>query len=100
SAVAGAADPPGTPRSNEALKICARARAMRDADEKLTLAARGLTVAEEAVAADDHDPKAHFAVFCNLGTAMKQRGVSVRNLVDIRRLRPGIDRPRRPAPDW
>src|SRR5262249_41493087 len=99
-AVAAADDPPGTPRSNEALEICARARATRDADEKLTLAARGLTVAEEAVAADDHDPMAHFAVFCNLGTAMKQRGVSVRSLVDVGRLRREIDRTLELAPDW
>jgi tetratricopeptide (TPR) repeat protein len=98
--VAQAADPPGTPRSNEALGVCSRARAARDADEKNRLAARGLALAEQAVAEDEHDPKAHFAVFCTLGTEMKQRGVGIRSLVDVRRLRREIDRTLELAPGW
>jgi hypothetical protein len=98
--VARAADPPGTPRANESLEVCARARAARDAEEKSRLAARGLALAEQVVAENERDPKAHFAVFCNLGTQMKQRGVSMRSIVDVRRLRREIDRTLELAPDW
>ena len=98
--VARAADPPGTPRANESLEVCSRAGATHDADEKSRLAARGLALAEQAVADDERDPKAHFAVFCNLGAQMKQRGVSVRSVVDVRRLRREIDRTLELVPDW
>src|SRR5207237_9271684 len=98
--VGRAADPPGTPRGNEALDVCGRARATHDAGEKSRLAARGLALAEQAVAEDERDPKAHFAVFCNLGTQMKQRGVSIRSMVDVRRLRREIDRTLELAPEW
>ena len=98
--VARAADPPGTPRANESLDVCSRARATRAADEKSRLAAQGLALAEQAVAEDERDPKAHFAVFCNLGTQMKQRGVSIRSMLDVRRLRREIDRTLELAPEW
>jgi len=98
--VARAADPPGTPRANQALDVCSQARATRHAEEKNRLAARGLVLAEQAVAEDERDPKAHFAIFCNLGTEMKQRGVSIRSLVDVRRLRREIDRTIELAPEW
>jgi tetratricopeptide (TPR) repeat protein len=98
--VARAADPPGTPRANEALDVCGRARATRDADEKTRLAAQGLALGEQAVVDDERDPKAHFAVFCNLGTQMKQRGVSIRSMMDVRRLRREIDRTIELAPEW
>src|SRR4029077_9436985 len=39
-------------------------------------------------------------IFCNLGTEMKQRGVSVRSLVEIRRLRREVDRTLELAPEW
>src|SRR6266704_2470375 len=95
-----AADPPGSPRANEALALCGRAGETREEKAKHELLARGLAAAEEAVAADERDPKAHFAVFCNLGKEMKLRGVGVQSLFGVRRLRREIDRTLELAPDY
>jgi tetratricopeptide (TPR) repeat protein len=97
-ALVRAADPPGSPGANEALAIC-RQKAATPA-EKRVLLARGLALAEQAVEADERDPKAHFAVFCNLGTEMELRGVSISSVVAVRRLRREIDRTLELAPDW
>jgi tetratricopeptide (TPR) repeat protein len=96
---APAADPPGSPKANDALALCLREKTT-SAEEKRALLARGLTLAEQAVAADDADAKAHFAVFCNLGKEMKLRGVGIGSLVAVRRLRREIDRTLELAPDY
>jgi len=93
-----AADPSGSPRANEALSLCERETA--SADEKRALLERGLTLAEQAVTADDGDAKAHFAVVCNLGREMEFRGVSLGSLIALRRLRREIDRTLELAPDY
>ena len=54
--------------------------------------ARGLAVAERAVAANDGDAKAHFAVFCNLGRKLANEGASLAGVSDVERLRDEIDR--------
>ena len=95
---ARAADPPGTPLANQALAIC-NAEAPTPAERRANLA-RGLALAEEAVAADERDAKAHFAIFCNLGTDLKLRGVALTSLFAIRRLRREIDRTLELAPDY
>jgi len=95
---ARAADPPGSPRANQALAVCL-ADAATPAERRANLA-RGLALAEEAVAADERDPKAHFAVFCNLGNDLKLRGVGVQSLFGVRRLRREIDRTLELAPDY
>src|SRR5207245_3807167 len=95
---ARAADPPGSPRANQALALCL-ADAATPAERRANLA-RGLALAEEAVAADERDPKAHFAVFCNLGNDLKLRGVGVQSLFGVRRLRREIDRTLELAPDY
>jgi hypothetical protein len=85
--VAAAADPPGSPGANEALAVCERAGETSDPAEKRRLLAHGLELAEAAVAADERDAKAHFAVFCNLGKDMETRGIGVASVVALRRLR-------------
>jgi tetratricopeptide (TPR) repeat protein len=95
---ARAADPPGSPRANQALALCL-ADAATPAERRTNLA-RGLALAEEAVAADEDDAKAHFAVFCNLGNDLKLRGVAVQSLLGVRRLRREIDRTLELAPDY
>src|SRR5439155_314713 len=69
-------------------------------EERRANLARGLALAEEAVAADERDAKAHFAVFCNLGNDVKLRGVAVMSLFAVRRLRREIDRTLELAPDY
>ena len=93
-----AADPPGSPRANQALAVCL-ADAATPAERRANLA-RGLALAEEAVAADERDPKAHFAVFCNLGNDLKLRGVALQSLFAVCRLRREIDRTLELAPDY
>jgi hypothetical protein len=96
---APAADPPGSPRVDEALALCLRAP-KAPPEEKPRLLEQGLALAEEAVAADERDAKAHFAVFCNLGKQMELRGVGIRSLLAVRRLRREIDRTLELAPDY
>jgi tetratricopeptide (TPR) repeat protein len=100
TAVARAADPPPSPQADEAIALCERSREPGDPDEQRRLRERGLALAEQAVAADDHDPRAHFAVFCNVGSEMQAAGLSPRNLVAVRRLRREIDRTVALAPHW
>jgi tetratricopeptide (TPR) repeat protein len=99
SAAAIAADPPGTPASREALALCNRVETMPDKDQPAMLE-RALALAERAVAADDRDALAHFAVFCSLGRRMRGAGVAFSALVDLRRLRSEIDRTLELAPDF
>jgi len=93
-----AADPPGSPRANQALAICLQEAATPE--ERRANLKRGLALAEEAVVADERDAKAHFAVFCNLGNDLKLRGVAVSSLFAVRRLRREIDRTLELAPDY
>ena len=86
--VAGAADPPGTPASREALELCHRADDAPEG-ERAALLDRALAQAERAVVADDGDALAHFAVFCSVGA-----------LAELRRLRREIDRTLELAPDF
>ena len=95
---ARAADPPGSPRADQALAVCLAAAATPE--ERRANLARGLALAEEAVAVDERDAKAHFAIFCNLGTDLKLRGVALTSLFAIRRLRREIDRTLELAPDY
>src|SRR5262249_62402426 len=91
SAGALAAAPPGSRRANKALALCEREAG--SVEEKRALLARGLKLAEEAVAEDDGDAKAHFAVVCNLGKEMELRGASLASLIALRRLRREMDPP-------
>jgi hypothetical protein len=91
------AAPRGSERAREAFALCV------DDDRGTDTAARwarGVTLAEEAVAADDSDATAHFALFCNLGKQAEAAGISVTGLVAVRRLRREIDRTLALAPDW
>jgi len=97
--VAGAADPPGTPASREALELCHRADDAPEG-ERAALLDRALAQAERAIAADDGDALAHFAVFCSLGGKMRRAGASVGALAELRRLRREIDRTLELAPDF
>src|SRR6266850_4698398 len=92
--IAGAASSPLA----EALALCKQAD-RAPASEKYALLERGLAAAEAAVAADDHDGAAHFAVFCNLGKRMRLDGASFSSLISLRRLRREVDRALELAPD-
>jgi hypothetical protein len=98
-AFAAAADPPGTPAAHAALDLCHRAQ---DAppSERAALFGRALRLAEQAVAEDERDAIAHFAVFCSLGGKMELAGLRVGALLGLRRLRREVDRTLELAPDF
>jgi len=96
---AAAADPKGSPRAEEALALCNRSDDVAAA-EKAALLDRSLALAEEAIAADGADAKAHFAAFCALGHRTELDGKGVRSLLALRRLRQEIDRTLELAPDY
>ena len=86
-----AVDPPGTPRSQKALAVFLEARATTGADRGSRLD-RAVALAEEAIAADDRDPVAHFVLFCALGLRAEMSGASLQSLTLVRRMRGEIDR--------
>jgi tetratricopeptide (TPR) repeat protein len=96
---APAADPPGTPGSREALALCNRGQ---DAPpgERQAILARSLTLADEAVAADERDALAHFARFCALGEQARIAGASVTSLLKLRSIRHAVERTLALAPDF
>ena len=100
AAAARAAEPPGSPGAREALHLCYEADDATTREEKRALLDRGLALAEKAVAADDRDALAHFAVFCNLGRRTELAGLSVGSLAALRRLRREVDRTLELAPEF
>jgi tetratricopeptide (TPR) repeat protein len=96
---APAADPPGTPSSREALALCNRAQDA-PAGERPALLARSLTLADEAVGADEQDALAHFARFCALGEQARIAGASVTSLLKLRPIRRAVERTLALAPDF
>jgi cytochrome c-type biogenesis protein CcmH/NrfG len=76
--VAGTAGavPAGQPVALEALALCRAAEHLEGAAQRRSLE-RGLALAAAAVAADDRDAAAHFAMFCALGRLVLIRGFDV-----------------------
>jgi tetratricopeptide (TPR) repeat protein len=94
-----AAHPTGSAGAEGALAACNRSDALPERD-RLAAVTAALAAAEAAVAADEHDAVAHFAVFCALGRQMRLRGLGIRDLLDVRRLGHAVDRAVELAPDW
>jgi hypothetical protein len=90
---------PGSPRGLEALALCRFAAEEPDTSARVALLDRGLALAEAAVASDDADAAAHFAVFCNLGRRLQLHPLSFGSLMSIRRVRREIDRTLALTPD-
>jgi len=80
---------PATDAAAAALAICDRADQLTGQERTRTLA-RGLELAEHAVVADQHDAKAHFAVFCNLGKLAEDASMFRQALI-VGRLKHEID---------
>jgi len=80
---------PATDAAAAALALCDRADQLTGQERTRTLA-RGLELAEHAVVADQHDAKAHFAVFCNLGKLAEDASMFRQALI-VGRLKHEID---------
>lgn len=93
--------PPGSPRSRAALDACHRAEARPDSDAtKADQLDQAVKAGEEAVAADETDPIAHFALFCSLGERLRFKGLSMGAVFGLRRTRREIDRTLELAPEY
>jgi len=97
-AAAAAAEPPGSRVAKESLVLCDHADDLSGDDQWAALV-RGVQLAEDAIAADSRDAKAHFALFCNLGKQTKVRGLGLSSLLKFRRLRRELDTTLTLAPD-
>lgn len=75
---------------DQSLTLCAAADELAPEEREIALA-RGLALADAAVAADDRSARAHYAVVCNLGKATALRGVSLGAFRAVARLRREID---------
>lgn len=89
-ASAALAAPNGSSTAREALVLCNRADGL-SGDEREEALARGMELAERAVAADARDGLAHFATVCNLGRQMQSGGMGFGQLLKLRRLRRELD---------
>ena len=90
---------PARASDDSARGLAARARADCEAGRRATdrqarkdLFDRGQQLAERAVALDDNNPDAHFALFCNLGELMRLDGENLSQIFQLRRLMAEVDR--------
>jgi hypothetical protein len=90
--------PPGSSTASESLALCEGADKL-SGEERCAALARGMELAEQALAADEHDGRAHFAVVCNLGKQMEAEGMGLTQLFRLRRLRNSVDAALAAAPD-
>ena len=91
--------PSGSPVATEALAICIRA-AKAPAAARPDLLRRSVDLAERAVAENDQDPVAHFAVFCSLGRRLQGTGAGFGAVMTLRRAQRAIDRALALSPDY
>jgi hypothetical protein len=90
-AVAIDADAQAVERSiREALALCAAADRV-SLETRLPMLARGLDLAEAAVALDERSAEAHFAIVCTLGKATSLARVGLGTFAAVARLRQEID---------
>jgi len=94
-----AGPPPGTSASRTAIKLCEEAGRVPEA-QQLAHYEVALAAAEAAVAHDERDALAHFAVFCALGGRMQRQGLGPGALIGLMRLRREVDRTIELAPDF
>jgi tetratricopeptide (TPR) repeat protein len=86
-------------KAEQAVALCAKVEGA-SIEERADLLKRGLARADEAVAENDTDPVAHYAVFCNLGRQMEFERVSASTITAVRRIRKEVDRALELKPDY
>jgi hypothetical protein len=92
-ASAALADDTSRAKARAALAVCDEVEHMPpDRQARIDRLDEGVTIAEEAVKADDGDGRAHFALFCNVAKRVTLAGLSWRVLGELRRSRQEIDR--------
>jgi len=71
---------------------CEKGRAAGERSERQQHFERGNELAERAVALDDDNAQAHFAIVCNMGELMRLDGESISDIFQLRTLMNEIDR--------
>lgn len=87
-----ARDASGSPAARQAVTLCLDAAKVEDDAQRADMLQRGLDGAERALAENENDAKAHFAVFCNLGRKLEEGGASIAGVANVDRLQSEIDR--------
>ena len=100
-AVAAQANDQSRAQAADAIAVCESADELPAGDKtrKIERLEQGLRLAQTAVASDDQDARAHFAVACNLGKQLDLAGLSWRIFGQVRRMQAEIDRAQALAPD-
>jgi cytochrome c-type biogenesis protein CcmH/NrfG len=85
-------------KTAEAWAIC-QSNTPADPIARMAALARGVAVAEAAVAIDPQSARAHFALFCNLAKQLELAGLSWRSLQRLARVKATLERALVLAPD-
>ena len=83
----------------EAMHECSLGRQAQTRTDRIHHFASGQALGEQAVAADESSPDAHFALFCNLGEQLRVDGESLSSLFGFRRMMKELNRTLELAPD-
>lgn len=86
--------------SARSIEVCEQGREATDRDVREHDFTEGLMLAEQAVALDDENAAAHFAVFCNMGEIMRLDGESISSVFQFRRLMTELNRALELDPDY
>jgi hypothetical protein len=97
---AAAAVPTATDLARQGLDECEAGRRATTRDEREKHFVNGQAVAERAVALDDRNAEAHFAVFCNMGEYMRLDGESISSVLQLNRLMSELDKAIELRPDY
>lgn len=82
----------GPSLAKQALEQCNQGRLTDDRDTRLAHFQQGQLLGEQAVASDEGNAEAHFALFCNLGELLRVDGESLTSLFGLRRMMRELDR--------
>ena len=85
--------------AGEAIRLCEEAQ-QADATTRDRMLERGLELAEAAVAADEHDARAHFGLFCVQARQVEAAGLSLGSMFIVRRLHRTVNRSLELNPDY
>jgi hypothetical protein len=78
--------------SATAMHECEKGQVATSRDERVAHFERGQALAEQAVALDDENAAAHFAIFCNLGEMLRVDGEKITSLLGFRKMMAELDR--------
>lgn len=76
----------------ESMHECSLGRQAQTRADRIQHFASGQAFGEQAVAADESSPDAHFALFCNLGEQLRVDGESLSSLFGFRRMMKELNR--------